>query len=63
MCHLVLAEAFIVSQAASNVVHSENTETIDPAETVITRMRELGIASLPRNYELVYRFLNSSNAR
>ena len=44
------------------MVHSQNTETHDPAETVIMRMRELGIASLPRNYELVYRFLNSSNA-
>lgn len=43
------------------MVHSENTESIDPAETVITRMREQGIASLPRNYELVYRFLNTSN--
>lgn len=43
------------------MVHPENTETTDPAETVITRMREQGISSLPRNYELVYRFLNSSN--
>jgi len=62
MYHLVLAEAFIVCQAAGIVVHSQNTETIDPAETVIVRMRELGIASLPRNYELVYQFLNTSNA-
>ena len=41
---------------------SENVEDIDPATTVIIKMREQGISSLPRNYELVYQFLNTSNA-
>lgn len=45
------------------MIQSENIESIDPAETVITRMRERGISSLPRNYELMYRFLNTSNAK
>lgn len=40
----------------------ENVEGIDPAATVIIKMREQGISSLPRNYELVYQFLNTSNA-
>lgn len=40
----------------------ENVEGIDPASTVIIKMREQGISSLPRNYELVYQFLNTSNA-
>lgn len=40
----------------------ENAEGIDPAATVIIKMREQGISSLPRNYELVYQFLNTSNA-
>jgi len=44
------------------VVQSQNLESIDPASTVITKMREEGISSLPRNYELVYQFLNTSNA-
>lgn len=43
-------------------MQSENVEGIDPATTVITKMREQGISSLPRNYELVYQFLNTSNA-
>lgn len=44
------------------MVQSQNVENIDPAATVITKMREQGISSLPRNYELVYQFLNTSNA-
>lgn len=40
----------------------ENVDGIDPASTVIVKMREQGISSLPRNYELVYQFLNTSNA-
>ena len=44
------------------MVQSQNLEGIDPASTVITKMREQGISSLPRNYELVYQFLNTSNA-
>lgn len=40
----------------------ENVDGIDPASTVIIKMREQGISSLPRNYELVYQFLNTSNA-
>jgi diguanylate cyclase len=44
------------------VIQSQNAEGIDPAATVITKMREQGISSLPRNYELVYQFLNTSNA-
>ncbi|MEQ8480909.1 MAG: GGDEF domain-containing protein [Hoeflea sp.] len=45
------------------MIQSGNIESVDPAETVITKMREQGISSLPRNYELVYRFLNSSNPK
>lgn len=44
------------------MIQSQNVEGIDPAATVITKMREQGISSLPRNYELVYQFLNTSNA-
>lgn len=44
------------------MVQSENGDSVDPAITVVTKMREHGISSLPRNYELVYQFLNSSNA-
>jgi len=44
------------------VVQSQNDESIDPASTVVTKMREEGISSLPRNYELVYQFLNTSDA-
>lgn len=44
------------------MVHSPNSEGIDPATTVTTMMREQGISSLPRNYDLVYQFLNTSNA-
>ncbi|SOE18728.1 diguanylate cyclase [Hoeflea halophila] len=43
------------------MVQSENGDSVDPAMTVVTKMRERGISSLPRNYELVYQFLNSSN--
>ncbi|MEM5473033.1 GGDEF domain-containing protein [Hoeflea sp. AS60] len=44
------------------MVKSQNVDNVDPATTVITTMRERGISSLPRNYELVYQFLNTSNA-
>ncbi|MDF1607811.1 GGDEF domain-containing protein [Hoeflea sp. YIM 152468] len=44
------------------MVHTHNPEGIDPATTVTMIMREQGISSLPRNYELVYQFLNTSNA-
>jgi len=44
------------------LVQAQNVDGIDPAATVITMMREQGISSLPRNYELVYQFLNTSNA-
>jgi len=44
------------------VIQLENVEGNDPATTVIVKMREQGISSLPRNYELVYQFLNTSNA-
>lgn len=44
------------------MVQPQNDESIDPAATVVTKMREQGISSLPRNYELVYQFLNTSNA-
>ena len=43
------------------VVQSQHSEGIDPAATVITKMREQGISSLPRNYALVWEFLNSSD--
>jgi diguanylate cyclase len=63
MCHLGFAGDFEISQAAGTVIHSGNTESIDPAETVIAKMRQQGILPLPRNYELMYRFLNRSNAK
>lgn len=63
MCHLGFADDFVISQAAGTVIPSDNTESVDPAETVITKMREQGISSLPRNYELVYQFLNTSNPK
>ena len=45
------------------MIHPQDLEeSTDPAATVVTKMREQGISSLPRNYELVYRFLNTSNA-
>ena len=55
-------EVIVVSQVARIVVELPNDENIDPAATVVTKMREQGISSLPRNYELVYQFLNTSNA-
>jgi diguanylate cyclase len=44
-----------------SVVQLQNSESIDPAATVITKMREQGISSLPRNYALVWEFLNTSD--
>lgn len=44
------------------MVQTQNVEGADPASTVITKMREQGISSLPRNYALVYEFLNTSDA-
>lgn len=51
-----------VQLARRIVVQSRNVEDIDPASTVITKMREQGISSLPRNYALVYEFLNTTDA-
>lgn len=51
-----------VQLATRIVVQSQNVEGIDPASTVITKMREQGISSLPRNYALVYEFLNTTDA-
>lgn len=39
----------------------EKIETSEIAATVIKAMRKLGISPLPRNYELVYEFLNASS--
>lgn len=63
MFHLSFADDFVISQAAGTVIPSEKTESVDPAEAVITEMRQYGISPLPRNYELMYRFLNRSNMR
>ncbi len=52
----------LVSQVACTVDQQHNDESIDPAATVVTKMREQGISSLPRNYELVYQFLNTTNS-
>jgi len=52
----------VVSQVACTVDQPHNDESIDPAATVVTKMREQGISSLPRNYELVYQFLNTTNS-
>lgn len=43
-------------------VASRKLEATDPATIVIATMRKYRIAPLPRNYELVYEVLNSSNA-
>ncbi len=52
----------VVSQVNRVVIQSQIVESIDPAATVITKMREQGISSLPRNYALVYEFLNTSDS-
>tara|TARA_R110002020_G_C16317621_1_gene774444 strand:- start:7760 stop:8809 length:1050 start_codon:yes stop_codon:yes gene_type:complete len=44
------------------VAQPHNAKSIDIATIVVATMRKLGISPLPRNYELVYEFLNSSNA-
>ena len=53
---------YLVQLAKRIVIQSQNVEGIDPASTVITKMREHGISSLPRNYALVYEFLNTTDA-
>lgn len=50
-----------VQPAKRIVIQSQNVEGIDPAATVITKMREQGISALPRNYALVYEFLNTTD--
>lgn len=59
---LDMGPKYQVQLARRIVIQSHNVEEIDPASTVITKMREQGISSLPRNYALVYEFLNSSDA-
>ncbi|MCY0149405.1 hypothetical protein OEG84_17245 [Hoeflea sp. G2-23] len=42
-------------------VSSRKLEATDPATIAIATMRKYRIAPLPRNYELVYEVLNSSD--
>jgi diguanylate cyclase len=44
-----------------NLVSLKKVQSPDTAAKVITVMRRYGISALPRNYELVYEFLNASN--
>lgn len=44
------------------MIQSQKVEGNDLASAVITKMREQGISSLPRNYALVYEFLNTTDA-
>ena len=48
--------------ARNIVIQSQKVEGNDLASAVITKMREQGISSLPRNYALVYEFLNTTDA-
>jgi diguanylate cyclase len=59
---LDMGPKYQVQLARRIVIQSHNVEDIDPASTVITKMREQGISSLPRNYALVYEFLNTTDA-
>lgn len=58
---LDVTEKYKFQLARCIVTQSQNVQGIDPASTVIGKMREMGISSLPRNYALVYEFLNTTD--